>query len=110
MTKSNKINKVRDLHNFFIKKFRPKKPVILKFCSLKDYRAFYDYNGKRHFIALNKNDNYHTLIDSWTHEIGHMLQKNKLVAKDDLQNHTEEWGKCYAKAYRIYLQWKNLNS
>lgn len=101
-----KIEKIRDLHQFFIKKFRPKKPVILRFSKKMVYHGAYSYNNKKHYITLNARDNFATLCDSWAHEVGHSLEYNKY----NKEEHSESWGAKFSIAYRIYLKWLETQS
>lgn len=65
------------------------------------YHGSYSYYNNKHTITLNSRDNLITLYDNWAHEIGHVLQRSKYGAKD----HTEDWGKCFSRAYNVYLEW-----
>lgn len=96
----NKLDKIRDLHNFFLKRFRPKKPVVLRISKLNDYGSYY-YNGAKHYISLDKRGNYETMISGLVHEWGHVLQTNK----QSLNDHSNHWGAKFSKVYRIYLEW-----
>lgn len=97
----NKIDKIRHLHHFFIERFKPKKPIMLRFSSKIKGHGSYSYCNKKHIITLNKKDHYFTLIDSEIHEFAHALEYNK-VGK---QQHSDAWGKAFAKVYRVYLEW-----
>lgn len=101
----NKIDKLRDLHLFFLQRVKPRKPVILRICNMKHLHGVYYYHNKKHLIIINKRDNLETMYDNLTHEVAHMLQRNKIETGCCIKDHTDEWGKCYAKAYRIYIEW-----
>jgi len=95
-----KFDKIRSLHNFFIKKFKPQKKVVLQFYKM-TLNGSYHYINRKHYITLNKKDNYQTLIDSLSHEWGHLLEHNK----DGKNHHTEAWGKKFSIVYCAYLEW-----
>ena len=99
-----KFDKIRDLHSFFLKKFRPKKKIILRFHKDMIYNGSYSYRYDRHYITLNSKDNLIVLCDSWCHEMAHVLDRNKYGKN----HHSNHWGQCFAKAYRTYLEWSNL--
>lgn len=96
-----KQDKIRNLHEFFIKKFRPKKPVILRFSRRMLYHGAYSYNNKKHYITLNARDSYATLVDSEIHEMAHCLEYNKY----NNEEHSNSWGAKYSLCYRAYLEW-----
>ncbi len=108
MTRQHKINKIKDLHQFFIKKIRPKRPISLIICELKECHGLYYYNKKKDIIVINKKDNLATMYDNWVHEIGHALQRGKNVSESSIKDHSDDWGRCYARAYRIFLEWDKL--
>lgn len=99
-----KIEKLRDLHNFLISKFRPKYPVHLRICKLKDYHGLYQWDGenKIHYITLEKRDNLEESITNLIHEFAHLLQKYKNQDEDE---HSDEWGINVARIYRKYMEW-----
>lgn len=96
-----KLDKIRDLHNFFIKRFRPKKQVILRFSKRMLCHGGYSYYNNKHYITLNAKDNYATLTDSEIHEMAHCLEYNKY----NKEEHSDSWGRVFAKVYRAYLEW-----
>lgn len=100
-----KIEKIKDLHEFFINKFRPRKKVILQFYKMV-FHGSYHYINNKHYITLNKKDNYSTLCDSCAHEWSHLLEKNKYVK----EHHSDSWGKNFARVYRAYLEWLEIQS
>ena len=95
-----KFDKIRNLHNFFLKKFKPRKKVILMFKKMVNHGGYKYTNGK-HYISLNKKDNLDTLCETYGHEYAHSLDR----AKWNAEHHSDHWGYCYARAYRIYLKW-----
>jgi len=98
-----KFDKIRSLHNFFIKKFKPQKKVVLQFRKMV-YNGSYRYNGKKHYITLNKKDNLITLYDSEIHEFSHSLEHHKYGKN----SHSEAWGRKFSIVYCAFLEWASL--
>lgn len=96
-----KSDKIKDLHAFFLKELKPRKPVILRFSNKMKLRGAYSYYNNKHFITLNNKDNLFTLYDSYIHEMAHCLQKGKFGKEE----HSNEWGNCFSRCYRCYLKW-----
>jgi len=96
-----KFDKIRDLHNFFLKKFRPRKKVVLRFSNRMICNGSYSYYNNKHYITLNKMDNYAVSTENILHEWGHLLDRTKWSK----EHHGNCWGICFARVYRVYLEW-----
>lgn len=94
---------IKELNRHFIQEFKIKKPVILRFSNYMTYHGSYFYNNSKHYITLNNRDNFDTLCESLVHEIGHLLERNKYTK----EHHSDSWGICFSRAYRVYLKWMN---
>lgn len=101
----NKRDRIRSLHSFFLKVYKPKKSIILRFSNKMKYRGSYSYYNNKHFITLNNKDHYYTLIDSIIHEWSHLLEYHKCGA----EGHSDAWAKKFGKLYRTYLKWSEIN-
>lgn len=100
-----KVDKIKELHEFFIKKFKPKKPVILRFSNRMICHASYKYSiNEKHYITLNIKDNLEISYENLQHEWAHLLEYNKWGK----EAHSDSWGRCYARAYRAYLEWLDI--
>lgn len=99
-----KIEKIRDLHQFFIKKFRPKKPVILRLSKSMTNFGSYKYSNNKHYITINIKSNIDELYSHLYHEWAHLLEYHKWGA----ESHSDFWGKCFARTYRAYLEWLDI--
>lgn len=99
-----KIEKLRDLHRFFIRKFKVRKPVILRICKLNDCGS-YLYNKGKHYISINKKHNWECSAQNLYHEWSHCLEYNKYGN----EHHSDSWGVKFSKTYRAYLEWLEEN-
>lgn len=95
-----------DLHNYFIYRFKPKKSIHISICKLEKNLGWYnyDFDNKIHVIKIDRIQCLGAAVDSLIHEWGHLLQKNKT----NMNVHSNSWGVCYARVYRVYLEWLKL--
>jgi hypothetical protein len=102
-----KIEKIKDLHNFFISEFRPKFPVQLRICKMENYSGLYtwDVEKKEHNISIDKHGNWDNMVGSFLHEWSHLLQKYKDY---NIDQHSKDWGIKYSKVYNKYMKWMKL--
>lgn len=105
MRYEDKISKIKELARFLINELNIKDRIIVRFCDRMVYRGSYSYIRRKHYITLNKKDNYYTLVDSLIHEIAHCLDVN--FTRNE---HSREWGTQFAKVYRAYLKWDKIHS
>ncbi len=101
----NKIDKIRDLHQFFLRTFKPKGKVILRLANMIDHASYiYNTKTKTHYITLNKRDSLEMSYENLQHEWGHLLEYNKWGNEP----HSDAWALKYGKTYRAYLKWKEI--
>ena len=100
----NRYDKIRDLHKFLLKRFRPKKKVILRFSRFMINHGSYKYSKNKHFITIRSQDSYAELISDLCHEWSHCLEHHKWGT----EHHSNAWGIKYSIVYRAYLEWLNL--
>jgi hypothetical protein len=93
---------VRNIFDIFCKHLGIRHPVHLRFIRrLPDYGQCDMDDEDNIVIVINSSAQYTVMVDSLVHEYAHAL---RMAAGDQVYGHSDDWGKAYARVYRVYAE------
>jgi len=88
--------------NWLRREFPPRYPVTICSQSLKGLSGDCIFKNHRFLIRINSKKAFSERIDTILHEYAHALT---WFGADCVEDHSDEWGLCYAKLYRAWDEW-----